>query len=129
MATDQIETRCPKCGAWLPDCDGLGVLRHEACGYCSHASVTGGVCDLCRVVILTSSRPRPTVEPSPKMTIGGTLTDETGVVWLAVGWLFSMGRPYFRLVPMPPGETAGGYGRTWGIEPLIIRDVEVPRES
>jgi len=44
------ETQCPKCGAWIPDFDGFGVLAHlgpYGCGYCKHASITGGVCSFC----------------------------------------------------------------------------------
>jgi hypothetical protein len=41
------ETQCPRCGEWIVDHDGFGVLRHEACNYCSHISRTGGVCELC----------------------------------------------------------------------------------
>ena len=41
------ETQCPRCGDWVEDCDGFGVLCHVRCGYCSHASVDGGVCGLC----------------------------------------------------------------------------------
>jgi len=41
------QAQCPQCKAWVDDMDGFGVLRHEACGYCSHASVTGAVCGLC----------------------------------------------------------------------------------
>lgn len=38
---------CPRCGAQQDDLDGFGVLRCAACGYCTHASVTGGTCGLC----------------------------------------------------------------------------------
>lgn len=41
------ESQCPKCGEWVEDLDGFGVLHHPACGYCSHPSRTDGVCDLC----------------------------------------------------------------------------------
>jgi hypothetical protein len=41
------QTQCPKCGEWLDDLDGFGVLRHEKCGYCSHPSVDDGECNLC----------------------------------------------------------------------------------
>lgn len=41
------QSLCPKCGEWVDDWDGFGVLFHEACGYCAHSSVTGGVCELC----------------------------------------------------------------------------------
>ncbi len=40
-------TQCPHCREWLEDLDGFGVLRHEACGYCSHAVVGGDACELC----------------------------------------------------------------------------------
>ncbi len=44
---------CPKCGAWVPDFDGFGVLAHirpvhpDGCGYCSHPSRDDGVCGIC----------------------------------------------------------------------------------
>lgn len=41
------QSPCPKCGAWVDDWDGFGVLRHEACGWCAHPSRTGDVCDIC----------------------------------------------------------------------------------
>lgn len=44
--TDMIE--CPKCGAEQEDFDGFGVLYCEKCGYCTHASVDGNVCGLCK---------------------------------------------------------------------------------
>ena len=41
------ESACPRCGAWVEDHDGFGVLFHPACGYCKHASITDGVCAFC----------------------------------------------------------------------------------
>ena len=41
---------CPKCDAEQIDEDGFGVLYCGACGYCTHASVDGGVCSLCGAV-------------------------------------------------------------------------------
>jgi len=41
------ESTCPKCGEWVPDYDGFGVLFHPTCGYCQHASVVDGVCSFC----------------------------------------------------------------------------------
>lgn len=41
---------CPKCGAWVPDYDGFGVLAHlgpTGCGYCSHPSRDDGKCGIC----------------------------------------------------------------------------------
>lgn len=45
--TDTPQTQCPKCGAWLDDHDGFGVLAHGKCGYCSHPSSLDGVCGIC----------------------------------------------------------------------------------
>lgn len=42
-----MKVECPKCGAVQQDLDGFGVPHCERCGYCTHASVTAGVCDLC----------------------------------------------------------------------------------
>ena len=39
--------QCPKCKQWFADYDGLGILSHESCGYCTHASITDDVCELC----------------------------------------------------------------------------------
>lgn len=57
--TDEIaipQTQCPKCGDWLDDLDGFGVLRHAACGYCAHPSGTvlndgSEQCDVCGLII------------------------------------------------------------------------------
>jgi len=46
-AADVPSMRCPKCGESMPDHDGFGVLHHEKCGYCTHASRINGVCELC----------------------------------------------------------------------------------
>jgi len=47
-AADEIpQTQCPKCGAWVDDYDGFGVLAHPECGYCCHPSSTNGVCGIC----------------------------------------------------------------------------------
>ena len=45
-ADDDLCAPCPKCGAWVEDLDGFGVLAHyapmpDACGYCSHPSRDG----------------------------------------------------------------------------------------
>jgi hypothetical protein len=45
---DDIEVvRCPSCGAFEEDFDGLGFLYCEVCHYCVHASATNGRCDYC----------------------------------------------------------------------------------
>jgi DNA-directed RNA polymerase subunit RPC12/RpoP len=38
---------CPECGHEYEDLDGFGVLRCDACGFCTHSSLTGGICGLC----------------------------------------------------------------------------------
>lgn len=38
---------CPRCGQQYDDLDGFGVLHCEHCGFCTHASMTDGRCDLC----------------------------------------------------------------------------------
>ena len=46
--TDELPSaQCPKCKEWLADYDGMGVLYHDECGYCSHASITDDVCQFC----------------------------------------------------------------------------------
>jgi hypothetical protein len=42
---------CPKCRALVEDLDGFGVLIHDECGYCSHPSAYGGVCDACGATV------------------------------------------------------------------------------
>lgn len=42
---------CPQCGAEQEDHDGFGVVYCEACGYCTHPSLTGNICDLCQATI------------------------------------------------------------------------------
>jgi rubrerythrin len=42
--------RCPKCLHKSPDYDGCGVQHCDECGYCTHASITDGRCDLCGAV-------------------------------------------------------------------------------
>lgn len=48
IGTGTPESQCPKCREWVPDYDGFGVLAHGACGFCSHPSQTGGICDVCK---------------------------------------------------------------------------------
>ena len=51
--SDMPQMRCPHCGKWETDFDGLGMLAHtksaypDGCGYCTHPSASGGVCDIC----------------------------------------------------------------------------------
>lgn len=50
-ATDDVpmpKMGCPNCIAVYDDFDGFGVLFCGVCGYCTHPSVTGGVCDWCK---------------------------------------------------------------------------------
>lgn len=47
MNADTPQSLCPKCHEWVDDFDGFGVLAHDKCGYCSHPSITGGVCGIC----------------------------------------------------------------------------------
>ena len=42
-----IIMQCPKCKEEYRDFDGFGVLHCVKCGYCKHASITGGVCEYC----------------------------------------------------------------------------------
>ena len=50
---DVPDAPCPRCGEWVPDHDGFGVLAHvgptyeHPCGYCSHPSRDGGACGIC----------------------------------------------------------------------------------
>ena len=49
-ADDVLYVHCPKCDRAHEDCDGLGVLYCEHCGYCEHSSMTGDICDFCGAV-------------------------------------------------------------------------------
>lgn len=46
-----ITATCPRCGDEVEDLDGFGVVAHERCGYCSHASIDGDTCNLCGCVL------------------------------------------------------------------------------
>lgn len=50
-ADDMPTMTCPKCKAEMPDFDGFGVLYHEACGFCRHASIDDGRCNFCKQVV------------------------------------------------------------------------------
>lgn len=50
--------RCPRCGQLEPDMDGFGMLAHAPCGYCTHPSITDGVCGICEVEIGTQRAAR-----------------------------------------------------------------------
>jgi hypothetical protein len=53
---------CPQCHTLIDDFDGFGVLAHDACGYCSHPSLTGGVCEICKARIEDGSASTPVPE-------------------------------------------------------------------
>ena len=58
-AADEVpQTQCPKCGAWVDDYDGFGVLAHSECGYCCHPSASGSplTCGICGAVIDTEGK-------------------------------------------------------------------------
>jgi hypothetical protein len=41
------KTQCPRCGEWIEDHDGFGVLAHKECGYCCHPSGDLDTCGIC----------------------------------------------------------------------------------
>ena len=44
--------RCPSCGSFEEDFDGLGFIRCEVCGYCAHIEVDkNGFCLYCGEVV------------------------------------------------------------------------------
>ena len=47
MSEQVIVVSCPRCKDEHEDDDGFGVLYCDKCGFCQHASLTGGVCDFC----------------------------------------------------------------------------------
>lgn len=50
-ADDVPEAACPQCKDELPDLDSFGVLYHQACGFCRHASIDDGRCNFCGKVV------------------------------------------------------------------------------
>lgn len=42
---------CPHCRAEHEDLDGFGVVHCRACGYCTHISIDGDVCNLCGATV------------------------------------------------------------------------------
>lgn len=46
IGDDLMQSQCPACKEWQDDYDGFGVLACP-CGYCSHPSITDGICGLC----------------------------------------------------------------------------------
>lgn len=42
-----VESICPRCGQIAEADPCFGLVIHEACGWCSHISRTGGRCELC----------------------------------------------------------------------------------
>ena len=50
---DQPTMTCPKCGGEMEDFDGIGVLAHLECGYCTHPSLDGNVCGICQKTVDT----------------------------------------------------------------------------
>lgn len=62
--TDDDASPCPRCGEWVNGTHELGVLRHEACGYCAHPSRSGTEpgawrCDICDDLEGEDSTPGP----------------------------------------------------------------------
>lgn len=48
-----VDYRCPKCGRGFEDRDGFGFIAcrgRGGCGYCTHPSLTGDRCDICKEV-------------------------------------------------------------------------------
>ncbi len=49
---------CPQCKKLVADHDGFGVLAHvapmpDACGYCTHPSISDGVCGICQLAMVS----------------------------------------------------------------------------
>lgn len=86
---EQPKTQCPRCLAWVEDFDGFGVLAHtkdaypDGCGYCSHPSLTGGVCGIC------GARPETAatgdVATAAMATVKGSVAEKKSVVRLRLG--------------------------------------------
>lgn len=51
LAPETPTATCPKCNDEVEDADGLGVLHHEACGYCAHPNLDAGVCSICGTLV------------------------------------------------------------------------------
>jgi hypothetical protein len=48
---------CPNCETPQEDCDGLGVIHCEVCGYCTHPALDGDVCEICGATVKTEEIP------------------------------------------------------------------------
>lgn len=58
LEVDEYPTlTCPQCGDTQTDMDGFGFLACDVCGYCTHPSLTGGICEICQTVIEPATTP------------------------------------------------------------------------
>jgi hypothetical protein len=79
------DAQCPRCGAWVPDHDGFGVLAHikpayrDGCGYCSHPSIDDGVCGICGQTVRLAADPSRCECGAPKPSILGHCSPECEV--------------------------------------------------
>ena len=61
---DQPQMQCPNCHAYEDDFDGFGMLAHtkdafaNGCGWCSHPSRDGDMCNICGDVEADHLSPR-----------------------------------------------------------------------
>lgn len=53
---DPVFVACPQCGAAQEDLDGFGVCFCEACGFCTHISRDGDICNICNKRVTTCER-------------------------------------------------------------------------
>lgn len=69
--TEIPQTQCPKCGTWLDDHDGFGVLAHGKCGYCCHPSTIDGTCGICGALRDSDPNTMPLMKGDTVRYLGG----------------------------------------------------------
>jgi hypothetical protein len=60
--TEYPTMECPRCGDVTEDLDGFGPLICDRCGWCSHPSSTGDVCDACGHSAIPAARAKRILE-------------------------------------------------------------------
>lgn len=60
--TEYPTMQCPRCSHEQEDIDGFGALACDRCGWCTHPSATGDICDACGHHAIPSDRARRILE-------------------------------------------------------------------
>ena len=72
----QPKVVCPKCGKEYDDFDGIEVLYCEVCGFCKHASMTGGICDFCKKTEAQLKEEKDVAKPEQSSDNGSPAVDQ-----------------------------------------------------